>query len=179
MMIVLPLAIGFGFGWLLHKAGLGRFDRIAGLYQLRDLAVLQFMLAALATAVVGVVVLDAIGWADVVPIPTTPLGAALIGGVVFGVGMAISGFCPGTVAVGIGEGRLDYLIPGSLGLIAGSLGYGLAWSALAPGLARLGNLGAATVPRLFGLAPWLVATLLAELVVGVLYLIARWNRRSD
>ena len=176
MTVVMPLAIGFGFGWLLHKAGLGRYDRIAGLYRLHDLAVLEFMLAALATAAVGIVVLQALGCSDAVPVPATPLGAALIGGVVFGVGMAVSGFCPGTVGVGIGEGRLDYLIPGSLGLVAGSIGYGFAWSALAPTLAKLGRLGAATVPGLLGIEPWLVAILLVELVAGALYLTLRRRR---
>lgn len=171
--ILLPLAIGFGFGWLLHKAGLARYDRIAGLYRLRDLAVLEFMLAALATAAVGVVVLGALGLADAVPIPSSSIGAALIGGVVFGVGMAASGFCPGTIAVGIGEGRLDYLIAGSAGLVCGSLAYGFAWSTIAPPLARLGSLGAATTPTLLGVQPWLVALLLAEAVVLVLGLVRR------
>ena len=176
MSILLPLAIGVGFGWLLHKAGLARYDRIVGLYRLHDLAVLEFMLAGLATAALGIVLLQALGGADEVPIPATPLAAALVGGTVFGVGMALSGFCPGTIAAGIGEGRLDYLIPGSIGLVAGSLGYGLAWPAIAPALARIGNVGAATVPSLFGVAPWLIVLLLIELVVGVLYLAVRRRR---
>jgi hypothetical protein len=173
MSVLLPLAIGLAFGWLLHKAGLARYDRIAGLYRLHDLAVLEFMLAGLATAAVGIVILQALGGAGDVPVPATPLAAALIGGMIFGVGMAWSGFCPGTVGAGIGEGRLDYLIPGSLGLVAGSIAYGLAWPAVAPALARIGNLGATTIPTLLGVAPWLVAVLLVELVVGVLYLVLR------
>ena len=178
MTVLLPLAIGVAFGWLLHKAGLSRYDRIVGLYRLRDLAVLEFMLAALATAAVGVVALGALGLADAVPLPAASLGAALIGGTVFGVGMALSGFCPGTIAVGIGEGRLDYLVAGSLGLVTGSVAYGWAWPTLAPSVARLGNLGTATIPKLLGVAPWLIAILLAELVGLVLYLVTRGRGRQ-
>ncbi|MCB9564975.1 MAG: YeeE/YedE family protein [Kofleriaceae bacterium] len=171
-----PLAIGLTFGWLLHKAGLARYDRIVGVYRLRDLAVLELMLAALASAAIGVVGLGALGVADAVPVPTPALGAALIGGVVFGAGMALSGFCPGTIMVGVGEGRLDNLVAGSLGLIAGALAYGAAWPTLAPRLARLGDLGVTTLPRLLGVAPWLLALLLAEVAAGVLYLVVRPRR---
>lgn len=171
---MMALLVGFAFGWLLHKAGLSRYERIVGLYRLRDLAVLRFMLAALATAAVGVAVLGALGAADAIPIPAPTLGAALIGGLVFGVGMALSGFCPGTIAVGIGEGRLDNLVAGSLGIVAGSLAYGGAWPVLAPRLAHLGV--AATIPRLLGVSPWLVVVLLVELVIAVLYLVRRVSR---
>ena len=176
MTVVAPLLIGLAFGWLLHKAGMSRYERIVGVYRLRDLAVLEFMLAALATAALGVVVLGALGAADAVPIPAPALGAALIGGLVFGVGMALSGFCPGTIAVGIGEGRLDNLVAGSLGILAGSLAYGGAWPVLAPRLAKLGALGATTLPRLLGVSPWLVVVLLVEIVIAVLYLVRRVSR---
>ncbi len=178
MTVIAPLAIGVLFGWLLHKAGLSRYERIVGVYRLRDLAVLEFMLAALATAAVGVVALGGLGAADAVPLPSPSLGGALIGGIVFGVGMALSGFCPGTIVVGIGEGRLDNLVAGSLGLIAGSLAYGAAWSQLAPGLARLGDLGVTTLPRLLGVEPWLVAVLLVEIAAAVIYGGARARRRA-
>ncbi|MBL0219568.1 MAG: YeeE/YedE family protein [Myxococcales bacterium] len=179
MSIVAPLGIGFAFGWLLHKAGLSRYERIVGVYRLRDLAVVELMLAALAVAAIGVVIVTAFGGGDAIPLPSPSLGAALIGGLVFGVGMALSGFCPGTIAVGIGEGRLDNLVAGSLGLIAGSLAYGAAWSSVAPPLARLGALGVTTLPRMLGVAPWLVVTLLVELAAVVLYLVLRVRRRAS
>ena len=113
---IAPLCIGFAFGWLLQKAGLAHYERIVNVFRFRDLAVLKFLLSALVTAAVGIRLLQGFGWAGDVPVPTTYVVGNLAGGVIFGVGMALSGFCPGTVAAGAGVGRPDYLIPGGVGL---------------------------------------------------------------
>ena len=176
MNVVAPLAIGFAFGWLLQRGGLSRYDRIVNIYRFRDLAVLRVLLAAIATGAVLVVATRALGWLDAAPVPTTLLGAALLGGVVFGMGMALSGFCPGTIAAGAGEGRLDYLIAGSLGIYTGVVAFGLAWPRLAPALAHVGALGITTLPRLLGVSPWLFTVLLAEIAALVLYAVARIKR---
>jgi formate/nitrite transporter FocA (FNT family) len=86
--IAKPLVLGFLFGWSLHKAGLTHYARIVGVYRLRDLTVMRFMLTAL---VVGAAViqlgLDA-GFTVSATVPSTAVLANLVGGVVFGVGMA-------------------------------------------------------------------------------------------
>ena len=53
------------------------------------------------------------GWA-------TPLA-----GFVFGIGMVLAMGCAGAVFYRLGEGKLDYLLPGVLGLMAGAALYGL------------------------------------------------------
>jgi uncharacterized protein len=52
------------------------------------------------------------------------LGGIVLGGLIFGSGMAILGYCPGTVMVSAGEGSLDALV-GILGGLAGGLVYTL------------------------------------------------------
>src|ERR1019366_4979883 len=106
------------------------------------------LLSALVTAAIGIRVLQNLGLATTVPIPATYLAGNMLGGVVFGVGMALSGFCPGTVAAGAGEGRLDYLIPGGLGLYTGAILYGLEYERVMPWLSRLGNVGNITIASL-------------------------------
>ena len=173
MNIVAPLAIGFVFAWLLQRAGLSRYDRIVKVFRLRDLAVLKFLLSALVTAAVGLRVLESLGFADELPIPNTYVAGNLVGGIVFGVGMALSGFCPGTVAAGAGEGRLDYLVPGMLGLFVGALTYGMLYDQVMPALTKIGNLGAVTFADLTHADAGWIVIVFAELTLLLFYAIER------
>lgn len=173
MSVVAPLAIGFVFAWLLQRAGLSRYDRIVNVFRLRDLAVLKFLMSALLTAAIGVRLLASLGFAEELPIPDTYVAGNLLGGVVFGVGMALAGFCPGTVAAGAGEGRLDNLVPGMLGLFVGALVYGAGYDRVMPVLARLGHVGAVTFADLMHAdAGWLVLVF-AELTALLFYALER------
>lgn len=176
MAIVEPLVVGFLFGWMLHKAGLTHHARIVGVYRLRDLTVIQFMLTAL---VVGAFVLQGavgMGMARPLPIPATFLVANLVGGLVFGVGMATAGYCTGTVVAQAGEGRLDAWVGGLSGLIVGALAFGLLQPHIMPALTRTGALGRVTLASLTGARPWLVLIVFGQLVGLTLYALAR--RRS-
>jgi hypothetical protein len=145
MNVLAPLLVGLAFGAILQRAGLSRYERIAGLYRLRDATVFEFYLAG-----------------------------NLLGGVVFGVGMSLSGFCPGTIAAGAGEGRLDYLIPGALGLYAGAVVYGLVYESLMPALAR--GARPETLARVLDAEPWLVVLVVSESLTLVLYALASARR---
>jgi uncharacterized protein len=52
-------------------------------------------------------------------IKPTRIGANILGGLLFGVGFALTGYCPGTAAAALGQGSWDALF-GMAGLIAGS-----------------------------------------------------------
>lgn len=173
MSTLAPLLIGAGFGVCLQRAGLAHYDRIVNVFRFRDLTVLKFLLTALVTAAIGIRTLQSFGLAPNVPIPTTFLLANMAGGLVFGVGMALSGFCPGTVAAGAGEGRLDYLIPGGLGLYTGAVVYGLEYERVMPWLTRFGNLGNVTFAALLRVEPWLVVLLFVEITLFVFYALER------
>lgn len=166
------LAVGFAFGWLLQKAGLSRYERIVGVYRFKDLAVVKVLLTALIVGGVCLRALTALGLAAAVPIPATYFAGNIAGGVLFGIGMAVSGFCPGTVAAGAGEGRLDYLIPGMLGLIAGALTFGVLYPWVLP-LVSIDVRPGLTVARWLGADPWLVLLVLGQMVVLVFYVIER------
>ncbi len=88
----LPLVLGFGFGWSLQKAGLSKYHKIVNVFRFTDLAVLKFMLTALAVAMVGVFGLNTAGWIQLPNVPATYVVGNLVGGLIFGVGMAGAGF---------------------------------------------------------------------------------------
>lgn len=90
--IVLPLVLGFGFGWSLQKAGLGKYHKIVNVFRFTDLAVLKYMLTALAVAMVGVFALSTFGLITLPTVPATYVIGNLVGGLIFGVGMAGAGF---------------------------------------------------------------------------------------
>jgi hypothetical protein len=177
--IAKPLLLGFLFGWSLHKAGLTHYARIVNVYRFRDMTVLRFMLTAL---VVGGFAIQAgieLGFAPSAPIPPTSMLANVVGGVVFGVGMATAGYCPGTIVAEAGEGRLDAWVAGLSGLLVGAIVFGLLQPAIMPTLARVGSLGRVTFADLAGASPWLVLLVFGQAVVLVLILIARVGGKAS
>lgn len=175
--IVKPVALGFLFGWSLHKAGLTHYARIVNVYRLRDMTVMRFMLTALLVGAIAIQVGVSLGFAASPPIPPTSMLANITGGIVFGVGMASAGYCPGTIVAEAGEGRIDAFIAGLLGLLTGAIAFGLLQPTIMPALARVGALGRVTFAGLTGASPWLVLLVFAQAVVLVLALIASVGRK--
>lgn len=178
METVSALVLGSFFGWMLHKAGLTHYARIVGVFRLRDMTVIRFILTALVVASVLLQVAVGLGITHALPIPKTALLANLVGGIVFGVGMATAGYCTGTVVAQAGEGRLDAWIGGLSGLVVGAIVFGLVEPLLMPILTRAGSLGRVTFASLLGASPWLVLMVFVEVVALVLYLIGR-SRSPD
>lgn len=106
------LIIGILFGVVLEKAGFGSSRRIAGVFYFTDMAVVKVMFSALITAMLGLIYLNAAGLLalDAVYQMPTVWGAQLVGGMIFGAGFVMSGWCPGTSAVGIASGKIDALV---------------------------------------------------------------------
>ncbi len=90
--LVMPLILGFGFGWALQKAGLTKYHKIVNVFRFTDLAVLKFMLTTLAVSMVGIFGLNALGLVTLPTVPATYVVGNLVGGLIFGVGMAGAGF---------------------------------------------------------------------------------------
>lgn len=171
--VLVPLCIGVAFGWLLDRAGLTRFERIFGVYRLTDLAVLKFLGSGIVAGAVVVAAARALGFATVVPVAATNVAAQAIGGALLGAAMAIGGFCPGTIVAGAAGGRLDYLVAGGGGLVAGALAFDATARLVATPLAGTACAGALTLPSLLGVSGGLVATLLFEVAALGFYALER------
>jgi len=90
--IISALILGFGFGLVLQKAGLSKYHKIVNVFRFTDLAVMKFMMTAIAVAMVGTFGLQGLGLLTLPGIPPTYILGNLVGGLVFGVGMAGAGF---------------------------------------------------------------------------------------
>ena len=120
--LVFAFAIGLAFGAILEQAGFSSGRKITAVFYGRDFAVPKVMFTAMVTAGVGVVVADSLGLMDasVLAIPGTYLWPQIVGGLIFGVGMVVSGYCPGTGLVSAGIGRIDAMVA-LAGILVGTL----------------------------------------------------------
>lgn len=89
---ILALSLGIVFGLLLNKAGLTKYNKIVNVFRLTDLAVLKFMMTALVVAMTGLYSLRALGLVTFPNVPATYIVGNVVGGLVFGVGMALAGY---------------------------------------------------------------------------------------
>jgi hypothetical protein len=89
---VLPILAGFAFGFSLQKAGLGYYRNIVNVFRFTDLTVIKFMMTAIVVAMVGVLGLSSIGAVSLPVVSATYIFGNLVGGLIFGIGMASAGF---------------------------------------------------------------------------------------
>ena len=88
----IALVLGAGFGFSLNKAGLTKYHKVVNVFRLTDLAVLKFMMTALAVSMTGLYILRGLGWIAFPRVPETYIVGNLIGGLIFGIGMALTGY---------------------------------------------------------------------------------------
>ncbi len=127
----IAVAIGIAFGWCLERAGMGSARKLAGQFYLTDLTVFKVMFSAIVTAMLGAFWLGRMGLLDLsrVYVPDTYLLPQFAGGLVFGIGFAVGGLCPGTSCVAAASGRGDGAMLLS-GMFVGVLATGLAFRPL-------------------------------------------------
>jgi uncharacterized protein len=171
-----PLAWGFLFGiifgFLLQKGGVTKYDVIVGQLLLADFTVIKVMLSAVVTGMIGIHLMQSLGWIQLKP-KAGSWGKNAIGGLIFGLGFALLGYCPGTITGAIGNGYLDALVGGLVGILLGSGLLAAAYPRLKDGILKKGDFGNLTLPRLFKVSDWAVVVPLSILIVLALYLIER------
>ena len=113
------LLIGFAFGFFLQKGGVTKYDVIVGQLRLIDFTVVQIILTSIIVTMLGISILKPMGIIEV-KTKSGSIKNSVIGGLIFGVGFGILGYCPGTVAGAVGNGYLDALTGGVLGMLTGS-----------------------------------------------------------
>ena len=149
--LFIALVLGAGFGFALERAGFGSARKLTAVFYLYDMAVVKVMFTAIVTAMLGLAVLAAMGQADLseLYIEPTNVVAALIGGVLFGAGFIVGGYCPGTSIAAAVTGRIDAWLF-ALGLLAGVWAY----AEFTPGLEawiKAGQIGESTLPAATGI----------------------------
>ncbi len=166
------LGVGILFGFVLERAGFGDARNLTNIFYFRDMRVLKVMFSAMVTAMVGLIGLSWVGLFDYSTLVDytllkTYLWPQLVGGVLFGLGFVVGGYCPGTSAVGIVSGKLDAVVY-FLGMIVGI------W-VFAAGFPAWGSFymsspqGRVTLWQEFGISKELMAA-----AIAVMALIAFW-----
>lgn len=115
----LGLFLGILFGFLVERAGVVRYEVVIGQLLLSDFTVVKVMLSAVIVGGIGFFLLKRAGLART-HIIRGSIGSTVAGGLIFGVGFGLLGYCPGTLAGAAGSGALDALFGGVFGLLIGS-----------------------------------------------------------
>ncbi|MGZ8394879.1 MAG: DUF6691 family protein [Nitrospira sp.] len=147
--IIQAVIFGSLFGFLLQKGGVANYHVLEGQLLLKDFTVIKVMLSAIIVGMVGIYVLHRMAGTKL-HLKPTKIGANVIGGVIFGVGFAFAGYCPGTGAAALGQGEMPALIV-MLGLVAGSYGYAELSQVMKKTVETWGDLGRLTLPSVVGM----------------------------
>jgi uncharacterized membrane protein YedE/YeeE len=92
MNYVFAVILGVGFGFSLNKAGLTKYHRIANQFRFTDMMVMKFIMTALCVAMIGLYALRGLGLVTFPTVPATYIVGNIIGGLIFGIGMALVGY---------------------------------------------------------------------------------------
>jgi uncharacterized membrane protein YedE/YeeE len=166
---------GLLFGFLLQKGGVTRYSTILGQFLLTDFTVLKVMLTAIVTGAVGIYGMKALGVEFALHVKTAALLANATGGAIFGVGMAILGYCPGTGVAALGDGS-RHVLPGLLGMLVGGALYAEAYPFLKSTLLAASDLGKITLADA-GLSPWWLIAAFAAAAAVLFLALESWERR--
>ena len=171
-MLLYGLITGILFGFFLQKGRVLRYDKQLGALRLMDMTIVKFMLSTVLVGMVGVYILKDLGLVKLSVKPTN-LGANIIGGLIFGAGWGLLGYCPGTSAGALGEGRWDSLW-GILGMLVGAAVFAEVYPVLKTSILTWGKLGKISVPQVLGVNHWVIVPIF---IVGAL-LLFRWFEKK-
>ena len=169
--IITGVIFGFAFGFLLQKGGVGTYHILLGQLLLQDWTVVKIMMTAVVVGMVGIYVLNRYAKVNL-HLKPTKLGPNIIGGLLFGAGFALIGYCPGTAAAALGQGSWDALF-GMGGLVAGSWLYAELSGFFKKTIEKWGDLGKLTLPDVLRLPRGAVVIIMAVVISGVLFLVER------
>lgn len=165
MTLLLGLMLGAVFGAMLQLSGASSHTKITNTLRLKDCTVMKVIFTAIGVGLLGVHLLDAAGWAHM-KVKDLYLPGIVVAGGIFGVGFAVTGYCPGTALAAAAEGKPDAWVT-VLGGLIGALVFAFAFPELEEHLLSMGQFGPVTVHGWVGLQGiWLAA----PLALGCLYL---------
>ena len=152
--LIYGLITGIFFGFLLQKGRVLRYDKQIGALRLIDMTIVKFMFTTVLVGMVGIYLLKDMGLIKL-SIKSTNLGGNIIGGLLFGVGWGLLGYCPGTSVGALGEGRWDSLW-GVVGMLVGAAVFAEVYPVLKTSILTWGTLGEITLPQILGLSHWVI-----------------------
>jgi len=171
MELIFGAVTGLIFGVLLQKSEVLRFDRQVGFLLLEDATIIKFMFSAIVVGAIGMYLAEGYGLIEFQIKPATLVPVAL-GGLIFGLGWALAGFCPGTALGALGEGRVHALFA-ILGMLVGAGTYAETRHLLKWKFLKLYNFGTVTLPQFAKINHWLVIAALAAIALILFFMIEK------
>ena len=169
--LVLAVIFGAVFGMLLHRGRVTDYNVIVNQFLFRDFTVIKVMLTAVIVGGAGVWLLNQAGLAEY-HIKPADLAGVIAGSALFGIGMAIYGYCPGTGVAAIGQGSVHALV-GAAGMIVGGILYALSFGWLKANVLSIASYGKARLPDVTGVPDWIWFAVLAIAAIVLFRLIER------
>jgi hypothetical protein len=174
--LVLAVIFGAIFGALLHRGSVTNYNVIVNQFRLKDFTVLRVMLTAIIVGGIGVYALHAMGLAQY-HIKAADLLAVGIGAALFGVGMVLYGYCPGTGVAAVGTGSIHAMV-GFLGMLVGGILYALSFAWVKANILPVWSFGKVRLPEVTGIPEWAWFAALVVLALVVFRLLARFEGRA-
>lgn len=165
--LILGLITGILFGFFLQKGQALKYDKQIGMLRFKDFTILKVMLSAILVGMVGIYFFVDIGIGELSLKPTV-LVANIIGGLIFGLGWGMLGYCPGTAVGATGEGRFDAFWGGALGMLVGAGIFAETYTFIRENVLKWGDLGKLTIPKAIGVNHWIVIIILWSIVIMIL-----------
>ncbi|MEI6611176.1 MAG: YeeE/YedE thiosulfate transporter family protein [Deltaproteobacteria bacterium] len=163
---------GILFGFIMQKAQVIRYDKQMAALRLQDMTIVKFMLTTIIVSMVGIYLLFDLGLIKL-SIKPLILGGNVLGGLIFGIGWGILGYCPATAMGALGEGRYDSAF-GLMGMILGAGLYAEAYPLMKETVLTWGDFGKITIPLALGINPWIVIVILGALFI----ILFRWFEKK-
>lgn len=155
--LVLAVLFGAVFGVLLHRGGVTSYNVIVNQFRLRDFTVLRVMLTAVIVGGIGVLVLHSLSSGGKplanYHIKSAQMLGVLLGSGIFGVGMVLYGYCPGTGVAAIATGSLHALV-GAVGMLVGGMAYAMSFNWVNENVLKVADLGKKRLPDVVPLPDW-------------------------
>lgn len=169
--------IGILFGLFLEQAGFGSSRKLTGIFYFQDMSVLKVMFTAVAVALIGYRYLLSFGLLDPgqVYLLDTYWLAQAIGGLLFGVGFVMGGWCPGTAIVGLASAKLDAAVF-IVGILMGSMLFNETFTLLTP-IYEGFQAGPISLPEVLKMTPDAVTAAIALIAVAA-FCLSTWIEKQ-
>ncbi|WP_455244111.1 YeeE/YedE thiosulfate transporter family protein [Petrachloros mirabilis] len=155
MNLLLGLVLGVAFGAVLQMTGASSHTKVVNALRLRDLTIIKLILTAIGVGLIGVHLLDAFGLANM-KVKDLYLPGVAIAGLIFGIGFAVTGYCPGTALAAAAEGKVDAWFTVTGGLF-GAVIFAFLYPELESALLAFGRFGPITLHQTLALPGAVIA----------------------
>ncbi len=156
--------LGILFGVLLHKGRVANYNVIVNFFRLKDLRVLKVMLTAVVVGGIGVYLMISNGLAEGWHIKSTLLLGVVLGAAIFGIGMTLYGYCPGTGVAAVATGSMHALV-GLFGMLAGGVVYALSYPWIKANILNVGDYGKLRLSDIIPLSDGAIYALVAIITI--------------